>query len=175
MFKLKLKQYSEEEWFNTFYPQAWGDWKTHYNIGMSRKTDGVTGCCWMDYTKTGVVLGEDKETGLMKIIPWSSGRPDVIEVVFIECGHANDKENVAFHLQPYFQPQDQTYYAKVVLSKMESNLNLYSIYISGNDDSSYTKHFVGLNAGIDALADLRAYDQIRDVGFISDLNYFFTN
>ena len=112
-----------------------------------------------------------EDSGIMKVNPIK--RTKLIERFFIKCGSLEDESKVAFFIQPAFQPKTGEYYASVTLTKMESNLDLYKVFITGNDDSSYTKHYISLGA---ALEDIR---MIKDFGInhIEDEEYgfFFTN
>lgn len=162
--------YSESEYFDKFYPKSWGDWRKEYNIKMYCAHPRETGCTWMDYHETGYVLSENSE-GIMVVreIP----RPGLIERFFIKCGSLEDESKIAFFIQPAFQPKTQEYYASVTLTKMESNLDLYEVFITGIDDSSYTKHYNSLDSAMEDMADLKEYGiniiQEKESGF------FFTN
>lgn len=158
--------YSEEQWFDTFYPEELGNWKEEFNMREVRSGNYETGCSWMDYEKFGYVTNEDPNTGLMKVKNYTES--DTLEHFFIQC----NKSTCAF-IQPIYQPLTKQYFASVSVRKIESNLDLYKMYIRGCDDSSYTKHFIGekhvayeirriLREGID-------YIQYAENGF------FFTN
>jgi hypothetical protein len=54
---------------------------------------------------------------------------------------------------------------------MESNLDLYRVYISGHDDSSYTRHFLGRPSVLDEISYLKQYGVLD----IQERDYFFTN
>lgn len=161
--------YTEAEYFEEFYPKSWGDFREGYNLDMYRKHPRESGCTWMDYYQEGYCLVED--SGIMKVNPIK--RPELIERFFIKCGSLEDESKIAFFIQPAFQPKTGEYYASVTLTKMESNLDLYKVFITGNDDSSYTKHYISLRA---ALEDIR---MIKDFGInhIEDegSEFFFTN
>ena len=161
--------YTESEYFDEFYPKSWGDWRKEYNLKMYCKHPQESGCTWMDYYQEGYCLVE--VSGIMKVNPIK--RTGLIERFFIKCGSLEDESKIAFFIQPAFQPKTGEYYASVTLTKMESNLDLYKVFITGNDDSSYTKHYISLRA---ALEDIR---MIKDCGInhIEDEEYgfFFTN
>ena len=116
-------------------------------------------------------MNENQEVGIMKVNP--TNRAELIERFFIKCGSLEDESKIAFFIQPAFQPKTGEYYASVTLTKMESNLDLYKVFITGNDDSSYTKHYISLDS---ALEDIR---MIKDFGInhIEDEEngFFFTN
>ena len=154
--------YKEAEYFDKFYPKSWGDWRKEYNLKMYCKHPRESGCTWMDYYETGYLLTEDF-SGRMAVRTIS--RPEIIERFFI-------KTECKF-IQPAFQPKTEEYYCSVTLTKMESNLDLYKIYITGNDDSSYTKHYISLN---DAITDI---ELIKEYGIShiqnEEYKYFFTN
>jgi len=162
----RLEIYSEKEWFDTFYPKEWGNWQEAYNIGEYIKTPRLSGCVWMDYKLNGIVLSGKK---IMKILPWGDNCP-YYDHFFIECHPEND----AF-IQPHFQPKNQKSYASILLNKEESNLDLWKIKVAGNDDSSYSKHFIGLEAAMTEL------DKIKQKGITYIRNdykasrFFFTN
>ena len=162
--------YRENEYFDKFYPKSWGDWRKEYNLKMYNKHPQESGCTWMDYYETGYTLVENSK-GVMQVrtIP----RPEIIERFFIKCGDQEDESNIAFFIQPAFQPKTKEYYCSVTLTKMESNLDLYKVFITGNDDSSYTKHYICLD---DANIDIEhivnyGIDIIQDKGS----EFFFTN
>jgi len=167
-----LKTYSEEEWFDTFYPKEWGNWRENYNAAMYSKHQGATGCCWMDYNETGFLLSDPDNTGFMKVVKrdYDTG---TVDYFFVECGTSDKEEDVAWFLQPYYQSKTKTYFAKVYAQKTESNLDLYRIHVSGNDDSSYEKHFIGLKDLKQGIDDIKTYgvEVIQE----SDQKYFFTN
>lgn len=162
--------YSEAEYFDKFYPKSWGDWRKEYNLKMYNKHPRESGCTWMDYYQEGYTLTEDF-TGRMAIR--KIDRPEIIERFFIKCGDLEDESNIAFFIQPAFQPKTKEYYCSVTLTKMESNLDLYKVFITGCDDSSYTKHYISLN---DAITDIN-YIKEMGVGVIQDKgsDFFFTN
>jgi hypothetical protein len=132
-----MKIYTEKEWFDTFYPKEWGDWTKEYNINEYRNRDKniKSACTWMDYHLFGIPLRE--KDGKMKIIKRHD--KNLIDHFFIECGNEKD---VWLDVQPYLQI-DGTYYASVLIDRLESNLELYRVYISGIDDSSFTSHCLG--------------------------------
>lgn len=160
---------SEEEWFERYYPKDWGDWRKSYNIALHRKQPDASGCCWMDYVTTGYLCNEID--GEMKVM--SMKQKDIINRFFIECGSLMDEANVAYIIQPYLQRKDGLYFASVVARKLESNLDLYEIYVSGCDDASYTKQFIGLADLESAVTDLKQYG--LSVIQEPDQQYFFTN
>lgn len=162
--------YSESEYFDEFYPKSWGDWRKEYNLKMYCKHPRESGCTWMDYYETGYTLTEDFR-GIMEVR--EIHRPEIIERFFIKCGSLEDESTIAFFIQPAFQPKTREYYCSVTLTKMESNLDLYKVFITGNDDSSYTKHFTSLDSAMSDMADLKEYgiDIIRD----KESEFFFTN
>lgn len=162
--------YKEDEYFDEFYPKHWGDWRKEYNLKMYCAHPRETGCTWMDYYETGYTLVENSK-GIMEVR--EIHRPEIIERFFIKCGDLKDESKIAFFIQPAFQPKTEEYYCSVTLTKMESNLDLYKIYITGNDDSSYTKHYISLN---DAITDINYIKEIG-VDIIQDKGseFFFTN
>lgn len=160
-----FKIYSIEEWFNEFYPKSWGNWREFYNIKKYREQKNLTGCTWMDYSGYAVVSGETDEKGHMKVLYCLNefNKKYTIDNFFISCA--------PYFVQPYYQPKDKEYYVKVKAYKMESNLDLYCVYISGCDDSSYTKHFIGLSNLMNELK----YIKENGILDIQDREYFFTN
>lgn len=160
--------YTEEEWLDKFYPKEWGDWREEFNIGMLRKHRDLTGCNWMDYRLSGWLSGEDGD-GKMKVN--HRQYPSTLDHFFIECGDADDEQNVCHFLIPTLQKSVGKYFASVEVLKVESNLDLYQIYISGCDDSSFTKDFIGED-------DLKEeVELIKRIG-VSDIqsrDYYFTN
>lgn len=162
--------YTEAEYFDKFYPKSWGDWRKEYNLKMYCKHPRESGCTWMDYYQEGYTLTEDF-TGKMTVR--EIDRPEIIERFFIKCGDLEDESKIAFFIQPAFQPKTEEYYCSVTLTKMESNLDLYKMFITGNDDSSYTKHYISLN---DAITDINYIKEIG-VAIIQDKEseFFFTN
>jgi hypothetical protein len=163
-----MKIYSEEEWFEKFYPKSWGDWRTEFNIEMYRKHQNVTSCSWMNYKLTGWLTSE--VNGKMKVNKYSS-KPYCLDNFFVECGQESNEDEVCWFIQPYLQQKDKTYYAQISTHKMESNLDIYVIYISGCDDASYTKHVIGMYNLIQEVLYIKN-NGIRD---IQNREYFFTN
>ena len=161
--------YTEAEYFEEFYPKSWGDFREEYNLDMYRNHPRLTGCTWMDYYELGYCLVE--VSGIMKVR--KIHRPEIIERFFIKCGDLKDKSNIAFFIQPAFQPKTKEYYASVTLTKMESNLDLYKVFITGNDDSSYTKHFTSLRVARECIEMIKYFgiNHIED----EEHEFFFTN
>ena len=166
-----MKLFTEEEWFDTFYPKEFGNWREGFNIAKYRENPEATGCSRMNYCISGYLSCENSD-GFMALNKYP---PDASqEHFFVECGYKSDDKNIAWFIQPYFQKKDDTYYASVKISKMESNLDIYIIYISGCDDCSYTKHFVGkesLNKEVLQIKERGILDSIELV----ENGYFFTN
>ena len=159
-----IKVYSEEQWFDTFYPTEWGNWREFYNISKYRESQKITGCSWMNYKLTGYCLSENSE-GLMKVNTYNYGKPYYYDHFFVETS--------CDEIQPFYQPRVNKYYAGVGISKLTSNLNIHSIYIYGCDDASYTKHF-------DNELELQTeISKIKMFGishiFTEKSGYFFTN
>lgn len=160
--------YTEAEYFEEFYPKSWGDFREEYNLDMYRNHPRLTGCTWMDYYELGYCLVE--VSGIMKVR--KIHRPEIIERFFIKCGDLKDKSNIAFFIQPAFQPKTKEYYASVTLTKVESNLDLYKVFITGNDDSSYTKHYISLDSAMDDIQLIKDYG-INHIN--EEYEFFFTN
>ena len=162
--------YTESEYFDEFYPKSWGDWRKEYNLKMYCKHPQESGCTWMDYYETGYTLVENL-AGVMEVR--EIHRPEIIERFFIKCGSLEDESKIAFFIQPAFQPKTGEYYASVTLTKMESNLDLYKVFITGNDDSSYTKHFTSLRVALEDIQLIKDYgiNHIED----EESGFFFTN
>lgn len=161
--------YTESEYFEEFYPKSWGDFREEYNLDMYRKQPRVSGCTWMDYYELGYCLAPD-ENNIMKVR--EIHRPEIIERFFIKCGSLEDESKIAFFIQPAFQSKTGEYYASVTLTKMESNLDLYKVFITGNDDSSYTKHFTSLRVAQECIEMIKYFG----INHIEDKEYeFFTN
>ena len=160
-----MKVFEEEEWFEEFYPKEWGDWRKAYNIrefaNQFASGKQISGCTWMDYSKTGGLMGEID--GTMEVIPHMAD-PECFESFFIE----STKE----FCQPYYQPKDNTHYLKVTAERMESNLDLYVIHVAGHDDCSYTRHCLSLSSMRKAIKDLKKHGT-STVEYSS--NYFFSN
>lgn len=163
------KVLSASEWFDTFYPSEWGDWRKEYNIKAYREGQRETACTWMCYPSSVYLLRED-ESGQMKVCPSEWGATSEVETFFVSCGSQSGGE-IAWFLQPYLQPADETYYAKVSVTRMDSNLDLYRVYIAGCDDSSYTRHFLGLRSVREEISYLKTHGVFN----ILDRDYFFTN
>ena len=159
-----IKVYSEDQWFDAFYPKEWGDWREFYNIKKYREGEKTTGCSWMNYKTTGFCLGENDQ-GLMKVVKFSYGKPYYSDHFFIQTN--------CVEIQPFYQPKVNEYYAGVGVSKLESNLDIYSIYIYGCDDSSYTKHFSSKEDLELAINEIKVYG-ISHI-FDEKSKYFFTN
>lgn len=159
-----MKEYfTEDEWFEEFYPHELGDWRKEFVVNND------SGCCWMDYCFNGFPLSSKND--ILPISKCPEVNPNFIDHFFIECGNLLDENNVCWFVQPYYQKKNETYYANVVVSKLESNLDLYEIYISGHDDSSYTKHFLSKSSILDEIDYLKNYG----IDNIQDREYFFTN
>lgn len=154
--------FTEVQWFDTFYPVEWGDWRVDYNIGQYRDNTDKTGCTWMDYKLTGNLLGED-EDGLIKVL--ESPYEGYLHHYFIEVGAEGD------YLIPYHQPSVGKKYVSVLVEKQESNLDLFSIRIAGVDDCSYTKDFIGYDDTVIELNRLLT----DGVSGIRQRDYYFTN
>ena len=162
--------YTPQELFENFYPKEWGDWRKEYNIKAYRENPDETVCAWMCYDGGTFLCGEDAD-GKMKVLTreWKDHR----ETFFISCGPLTGEDDciTAWFLQPYGNNADNNAYAKVRVSKVESNLDLYEVYISGCDDSSYTKHFIGAAECDKEVAYIKEHGVID----IRDRDYFFTN
>ena len=159
------KVLTEEGWFDTYYPSEWGDWRKSYNIKAYREFNHKdTGCTWMCYTDTGYLSSED-ENGEMQVRSWSDPDSHSLAVLFIQL-ESSDEFNCAYH-----QPKDNTHWVKVRVSRMESNLVLISIYISGCDDVSYTKHLLGDETWESEVEELK----ILGMSDLTGCDYFFTN
>lgn len=162
--------YTESEYFDEFYPKSWGDWRKEYNLKMYCSHSHETGCTWMDYYQEGYLLTEDF-SGRMEVR--EIHRPEIIERFFMKCGDLEDESNIAFFIQPAFQPKTEEYYCSVTLTKMESNLDLYKVFITGNDDSSYTKHYISIKEAQEDIELIKEYgiSHIQN----EEYEYFFTN
>lgn len=159
-----MKVYSEEQWFDAFYPKSWGNWKEFYNIKKYREYPKVTGCCWMNYKLTGFCVGENEE-GLMGVHKYTYSKPSTLDHFFVET--------TCDEIQPFHQPKVDEYYTGIKISKMYSNLDIYEIYIYGCDDASYTKHFNNDQDLNDEIEKLKKFS-ISHI-FNKDSGYFFTN
>lgn len=171
-----LQVYTESEWFDAFYPKAWGDWRTHYNIRKYVENQCETACCWMDYGVTGRLGPVDERTGLMKVVPHHpKSKKKLLHAFFVECGDVTDEAGVAWFLQPYLQHKVGKYFAKVWVSRFrrKGKGTRYSIYVAGHDDSSYTKILTDpyeVQKEIDRIK-VDGVDHIQDI----DSGYEFTN
>lgn len=158
------KVYSEEQWFDTFYPKEWGNWKEFYNIKKYRDGVSMSGCSWMNYKITGFCSGENAE-GLMKVNQYIYSKPYYSDHFFVIT--------TCDEIQPFYQPKVDEHYAGIGISKLYSNLDIYSIYIYGCDDASYTKHF---NEKCELDSEI---EKIKTLGishiFTEKSGYFFTN
>jgi hypothetical protein len=159
-----MNVYTETQWFDEFYPKEWGNWREFYDIQKYRENQDVTGCSWMNYKLTGYCLSEN-ECGLMTIRPYTYGKPYASDHFFVET--TNDE------IQPFYQVKTNKHYAGIQICKEMSNLDLYSIYIYGCDDSSYTKHFIG-KTDLDLEIEFIKKSGISHI-FEQDSGYFFTN
>ena len=146
------------------YMKTYGEWDYEARV----VNDSV---CWMNYKITGIPLSPDKD-GIMRVIPWDSrndrginGSP-YIESFLVRA----DRDDERF-ICPFKQEKDNTKWAHVITSKMESNLDIWIIKVFGCDDASYTCHFLAEQEM------LRAVDILKDVGItaIEELGFFFTN
>jgi len=120
--------------------------------------------CWMNYKMTGIPLGKG-EDGIMRVIPWSEGAP-YLESFLVRADRPDEN-----FICPFEQKKDNTKWAHVVTSKMESNLDIWVIYLFGADDASYTHHSKSkaeMDHEIDIIKD-------RGITAIHNLNFFFTN
>lgn len=159
---------TELEWFEEYYPKHWGDFTKEYNLNEYLKSD-ETACSWMCYENLGYLSSEDGK-GIMKVNKRDDSylRDNHKDVLFIECS----KEDR--FIQPYQQPKDGRYFFKVVLSKEESNLDLWRLYVVGCDDSSYTSHYIGYQVAKESLDDIVKYGiGVVECGIGSD--WFFSN
>jgi hypothetical protein len=140
------------------YMERYGEWD--YKVRCAN--DSV---CWMNYKKTGVVLGKD-EDGIMKVIPWRGGSM-YIDSFLVEIPSKNDDFICAFK-----QP-DGRLWAHVVTYKMESNLGIWVVYVFGADDDSYTCHYLTIEKMERDLKKLKS----QGIGMIrnSDSEFFYTN
>jgi len=166
---MPLKVYTELEWFEKYYPKGWGDFRKFFNIRMQRKHPNATGCSWLDYSVLGYCCSE--KDGKLDVVQLSEGIPYFKG--FLECGTLAAEKDVHYFIQPTLQHSDGMYFAMVEASKQESNLDLYFLRVSGADDASYSKHFIGEAALKQGIADLLAYG----IGITQepDQGYFFTN
>jgi len=153
-----MKLYTEKEWFDKFYPKKWGDWTKEYNIGMFKKNPQATSCYWMDYKLTGIVLGDPNNTNILKVQELSLDiEQNILEHFFIECGDQKDEKAVSWFIQPYYQPKTKKYYANILIRKVDSNLDLFNIYITGSDDSCFGKDFIGIKDLNKGIKDIKNY------------------
>jgi hypothetical protein len=153
----------ETEWFYAFYPEEWGDWTISYNMRAYREDPDRTPCTWMDYCMTGYLSREDPITGLMKVNDSSWGYR--LEHFFVSKAPG--------FIQPIYNPINKEHYARVRVTKVESNLDLYEIYVSGGDDASYTKHFFDYKLLQAEIKNIKA-NGIAHV-YKKSSEYFFTN
>ena len=159
-----MEVYTEEQWFDKFYPKEWGNWRECFNIKKFSEHIEATGCSWMNYKLTGYCLSEN-ENGLMKVCVYKHSKPQYLDHFFVET--ACDE------IQPFYQKQINKHYAGIAVTKLTSNLEIYQVYIYGCDDASYTKHFIS-NCELE-----NEVNRIKEFGikhiFAKDSEYFFTN
>lgn len=194
-----MKTLTIQEWFDTYYPKEWGDWRKYYNIGMYRNTHNKTGCAWMDYGDGLELIGLNNRTDILKTkkVKPVKGK----EVRFVQCGTKADESTVNWYIQPYEQP-DGTYWGKVILRQPDykqfsdeerydinncslnldlskyptksnaKDIDLWEIYIAGCDDASYTKQIIGKE---EALSQFKLIIENGIPYDFKDCGYEFTN
>ena len=165
---------TEEQWFDTYYPKSWGDWRKEYNLEMFQTTKDETACTYLDYGSTGFTIRFGGDCPILMVRSWVHGYPAPTNY-FMEV----DGENSSF-IQPYKQPKDGKFFVKFALRKVESNLNLYETHFVGCDDVSYSKHYVGdkkSNFLAQELFEKDVNELMKDFTFIlnPDSGFFFTN
>lgn len=162
-----MKKLTEEEYFERYYPKSWGDWRKEYNIGEYRnQKPRISGVTWMDYIMTGFLLSE-RDNCLVEVI--RDKRPNYLDSFFISV------EDAAY-LQPMYQPKDETWWIKGYVRRLESNLTIYELHISGGDDSSYTKHYLDWEDLQKDLLSIYQYGVEYDSPcYLPNLGFFFTN
>jgi len=155
----KFEVLTEEEYFDRYYPKSAGNWKEFYNIDAYRKND--FGIAWMCYKKYGYLCSE--VDGKMKVQKWDDSYSSYIHSFFMECRMSI--------LCPYIT-QDNKWWAQVTLRKEESNLDLYTIYIGGCDDASWSLHVIGLPQANEVIEKLK-----RNITpeTLKEFEFFFTN
>lgn len=133
------KWYTQEQWFDNYYPKSFGKWRKNYNLSLFLSTN-LTGCTILDYCQNyeAVCNGDDTQTQF-KIRRVKS--KVCIESIFIKVGSL-----LGDSLQCYRQPKDNSLWLNVQLRKnvrpkLLIPIRSHSIMVSGNDDISYIRYF----------------------------------
>jgi len=118
---------SETWWFKTFYPKSWGNWKESFNQKKSDDShrfgrDYKSACHWSHY-RCAYNVGNINSFGRRETKP---AKGDILHNCFFEVDHYRSD------LVPIYQPKNKTAYYQVLCKKMDSNLDLYSIFILGD-------------------------------------------
>lgn len=159
---------TEEEWFDKYYPKQWGNWREYYNnkayTESCKSNNKITGCTWLNYNSTGFLYGVN-DKGLMKV-----GVRD--KNPYIKSSLFQVTKDICDMFCGPKQP-DNTYWVQGTIYKRESNLELYMLCLSGIDDTSYTKDFIGLDNV------LEGWNKVPYVLFnwdnLKKEDYYFTN
>lgn len=159
-----MKVYTEDQWFDNFYPNGWGNWRDFYNIVKYRENPNATGCSWMNYKLTGYCLSENAD-GLMEVRKYNYSKPYSLDHFFVET--------TCVEIQPFSQAKTGKEYAGIRITRLTSNLDIYEVYVYGCDDASYTKHFSSEDELKHEIAVIKEYG-IEHI-FYKDSDYFFTN
>jgi hypothetical protein len=119
---------------------------------------------WLNYRMCGTVFDHTVQERA------DSGYLNSFLVQAIHTPTYEDDDGIDWYICP-FEQTDNTYWAQCILTKMESNLELYVVCVFGCDDASYSKHYLSVE---EANADL---EEIKRSGISSiyKMKFFFTN
>ena len=134
---MKVNVLSEVEWFDTYYPKEWGNWREYFNFEQSHLVENKTGCTIDHYNVYGRATLPDT---LGRMFIKTDIISNCIDAIFVEV---TDKDIIE-KFSPIYQPKDQKYFFSITCNKQKSNLDLYSIDVFNSCNLCYAKDFIGL-------------------------------
>lgn len=133
---------SESDWFDKYYPKAWGNWREEYNYGEYRDQQypKIVPCTWMNYRSSGYL-----EKGSKKILRVYRHPVQMYIDSFLVC----DEFNKCAFIQP-FHAADGSFWSHIFLQDMAAlranNPKIgwgesvcYRMYCFGSDDAAKEK------------------------------------
>ena len=120
-----------------------------------KRYKGTDNFCWMDWIRLGIPLVDGTA------IPWRTGCP-YLDSFYIKT---NDSS---------WAPPVADEWVRVKIIKEESNLDLYKVLCSGNDDCSYSFHVIGEKNIEEEIKWLKSIENLT-VSVCRGRGYFFSN
>lgn len=134
-----MKWLTEEQWFDTYYPPEWGDWRKFFNAPKYQNSYNKTGCSFRDYSLTGKIL----RLAWNEI--WGVDQPDgyTLDHLFIRVDPANHPVMAL----PIYQSKTDDYWLRITCQKLPEYKGIslekgkFVVTISDDDDFYADKFF----------------------------------